>query len=821
MKIENIDALKRWLVNYLTPIFEGDPAKLASYVIALAKKVENDQASRERCTNDLEVFLESQTNSFVDKLFETLTSKSYMQEPSAENVTSQNENDNENRSSTSGTNYQARSRDYQEIDVRSSTNTTSRRHNKLKGRNSRHRDSSSSSSSSSTSSLNRHRRRSRSRSLSRSLSPTSIQRSHDNNGGNKKQRCRDYDEKGFCTTAELCPFDHDNVVIAPLTSTNSIPTSLGNNNAFNQPHSNQFQPQHQQFQQKHLMAKRRNNMNQPQHQNQHHQQRFNKNLPPQMQQPPMQQMSQIPYQQQQQQQQQLQAQQRQSMPINMNRPRNLVNIVTSVDQNEQPMAFDNQMMMNQPVQRGMKRSYNSSNTMRHSISQPLLNQPVPELNPDLFFNADANNAMLPNPMMPPQLAMNQQQGLLPTPQQMPMQATQMPQMAPPQSSPQQQQQQQPQMNSNQPMNNNQNTSLVVKKIPIDLNTVDKLRQHFCKFGQLMDIVCNYENNKDSALIVFATNPQAFAAFKSPQPVFNNRFIRLYWLNNYQKLQQQQQQHHYQHQQQQKPSQQQYQQQQQKQQQHQSSDEPLSKKPVKERLSFASSNNNNNNGNSQESLNKENQTKAQQLQPSVDTQSLNESQVNKDVGDSKLVQTPNRQTSISESKSLSSDLNSLSIKSALNTAKQIQDENNKKAYQLKLEVQQKARELMEKQIKDQKLLMQKLDQAKTTEEKSQIIELIKKIGESIEKEKQILEKIRTELSSINSSPSSMFAFSKTAKPTSPSIPPPPHYLKLNNKRLNNTNFLKTGSTSPASTVGVVAPKPKVLKMFKKNSWLLIS
>ena len=55
----------------------------------------------------------------------------------------------------------------------------------------------------------------------------------------------------------------------------------------------------------------------------------------------------------------------------------------------------------------------------------------------------------------------------------------------------------------------------------------------------------------------------------------------------------------------------------------------------------------------------------------------------------------------------------------------------------MEVQQKARELIEKQIKDQKLLLQKFEQAKTVEEKSLILSLVKKLSESIEKEKIIL------------------------------------------------------------------------------------
>ena len=46
--------------------------------MALVRKVENDQESRVRCITDLEVFLESNTNSFVESLFDTLVLKKYL-----------------------------------------------------------------------------------------------------------------------------------------------------------------------------------------------------------------------------------------------------------------------------------------------------------------------------------------------------------------------------------------------------------------------------------------------------------------------------------------------------------------------------------------------------------------------------------------------------------------------------------------------------------------------------------------------------------------------------------------------------------------------
>lgn len=86
-----------------------------------------------------------------------------------------------------------------------------------------------------------------------------------------------------------------------------------------------------------------------------------------------------------------------------------------------------------------------------------------------------------------------------------------------------------------------NSSLVVRKIPIELNRVDRLSQHFSKFGPIVDIQCGFENNSDAALVVFGNNQAAQAAYKCPQPMFNNRFIRLYWLVHHLKPRQPQQQ----------------------------------------------------------------------------------------------------------------------------------------------------------------------------------------------------------------------------------------------------------------------------------------
>ena len=83
--------------------------------------------------------------------------------------------------------------------------------------------------------------------------------------------------------------------------------------------------------------------------------------------------------------------------------------------------------------------------------------------------------------------------------------------------------------------------------------------------------------------------------------------------------------------------------------------------------------------------------------------------------------------------------------------------------LKMEVKQKARELIEKQIKDQKLLLTKFENAKTVEEKTQILELVKKLSQSIEKEREILNNKNFE------TPSSPSLFANTSPFTFQKVP----------------------------------------------------
>jgi len=440
----------------------------------------------------------------------------------------------------------------------------------------------------------------------------------------KKQRCHDFDEKGYCTQAELCPFDHGVVVIAPLMSSNSTAgqqssllnsansidqqesnqlgiASNNNNNNFSMnnqmynPNSNDMyqMPRHQRNNQQRrnnngqqmkptgpgllpmpnnfngqqppgrFSNQRNNPMNNNNGNGFNNPNQINNNVQsaPQVNNPNSNDLFNLPL------------QQRQMIS---NRPRNLVNIPTSIHQDDQLQSNDQisnvqtgGFMNNQPPQpqaqhRGIKRSYYNNNNNNNNFNN-VNNQPV--------FGQDQNSFGFQQPQHNPTFNNQPQQmpALLPTPSPLPLQQQQ------PITQLHNQNNQQPlQASMNKPGfnqgagNNNQNTAIILRRVPIDLNRVDKMRQHFSKFGQIVDIKCHYENNSDATLIQFATNQQAFAAYKCPQSVFNNRFIRICWLSNHQKQQQQQQQQSLQPQINQTAL---------------NTDEPQVKRPVKDRLSF--------------------------------------------------------------------------------------------------------------------------------------------------------------------------------------------------------------------------------------------
>ncbi|XP_065149862.1 RNA-binding protein 26 [Paramisgurnus dabryanus] len=81
MIIENLEALKTWLSKTLEPICDADPSALAKYVVALVKKDKSEKELKALCIDQLDVFLQKDTQTFVDKLFEAVNAKSYLPQP--------------------------------------------------------------------------------------------------------------------------------------------------------------------------------------------------------------------------------------------------------------------------------------------------------------------------------------------------------------------------------------------------------------------------------------------------------------------------------------------------------------------------------------------------------------------------------------------------------------------------------------------------------------------------------------------------------------------------------------------------------------------
>ncbi|CAI9766736.1 unnamed protein product [Fraxinus pennsylvanica] len=71
-------------------------------------------------------------------------------------------------------------------------------------------------------------------------------------------------------------------------------------------------------------------------------------------------------------------------------------------------------------------------------------------------------------------------------------------------------------------------TLFVKGIPLKDNRKEALLSHFQKFGRVIDIYIPF--NSERAFVQFSKREEAEAAFKAPDAVMGNRFIKLWWAN---------------------------------------------------------------------------------------------------------------------------------------------------------------------------------------------------------------------------------------------------------------------------------------------------
>ena len=77
MIIQNENLLKLWISQLVEDTSDAEPEALAKYVIALIKKPLSEKELEKLCTEKLSVFLQSYTETFVTKLFDTLKTNDY------------------------------------------------------------------------------------------------------------------------------------------------------------------------------------------------------------------------------------------------------------------------------------------------------------------------------------------------------------------------------------------------------------------------------------------------------------------------------------------------------------------------------------------------------------------------------------------------------------------------------------------------------------------------------------------------------------------------------------------------------------------------
>uniref|UniRef100_A0A915ER61 C3H1-type domain-containing protein n=1 Tax=Ditylenchus dipsaci TaxID=166011 RepID=A0A915ER61_9BILA len=84
MLIEQDEQLLAWIREQVVLICDAEPTAFAKYVLALLRKSSTQKDGRQLCNTQLEVFLQTNTESFVDKLFFVLEEKSYLKQEQPE-----------------------------------------------------------------------------------------------------------------------------------------------------------------------------------------------------------------------------------------------------------------------------------------------------------------------------------------------------------------------------------------------------------------------------------------------------------------------------------------------------------------------------------------------------------------------------------------------------------------------------------------------------------------------------------------------------------------------------------------------------------------
>ncbi|MGH0137260.1 UNVERIFIED_CONTAM: hypothetical protein FKN15_013261 [Acipenser sinensis] len=511
MIIENLEALKSWLSKTLEPICDADPSALAKYVVALVKKDKTEKELKALCIDQLDVFLQKDTQIFVDKLFDAVNSKSYLpqfeqpssttvrtepfQHPEKDDVKKDEVNKEEERDTKKfprriNHSPQQSSSRYRDSRIRDDRKKDDRSRKRDYERNPPRRDSY----------RDRYnRRRGRSRSYSRSRS-RSKDRPRVRDRSRTRSQSRTSREKGFCMRGDMCLFDHgsDPVVVEDVNLPGMLPFP-------SQPPPVEGPPPPGLPPPPPMMTPPPINLRPPGPPP--------SPLPPSLplvtgpppSLPPLQPLQ----------------------PSGMDAPPNSITgsvppIVTSVIRHP-PTQAQAPLFTSETYEPDV---YNPEAPSITSTSRPVYRHRAHAQRPNLI-GLTLGEVDLPPRENPANNSMR-----IVVESESRKRATGAVDSGMLSKKPWFDKQ-----NFSNPNNlgfqkkmqfGAENAKLEIRKIPLELNNIRKLNEHFCKFGTIVNLQVAYKSNPEGALIQFSSHEEAKRAMSSTEAVLNNRFIKVFW-----------------------------------------------------------------------------------------------------------------------------------------------------------------------------------------------------------------------------------------------------------------------------------------------------
>ncbi|ORX45510.1 hypothetical protein DM01DRAFT_1340016 [Hesseltinella vesiculosa] len=181
------NALKDYLVDLVKAESDADPIVLVNFMMALLKSDLARDKLKERCNEELSLFLDEKTESLVDRVFEALDTKSFLKTtnvPAQAKAQQESEDDDDDDDDTNFKRRGARTTEEQPVETSTASST----------------------------------KRPLDRDSSSDNGPMPKQPRQDirlpRMGNRPPKRCFDYDQKGYCLRGDNCPYDHgDNALV--------------------------------------------------------------------------------------------------------------------------------------------------------------------------------------------------------------------------------------------------------------------------------------------------------------------------------------------------------------------------------------------------------------------------------------------------------------------------------------------------------------------------------------------------------------------------------------------------------------------------------